>query len=123
MNNTTKRAVESVVAKYPELWNEDKTRFDMAVQDAYEADTVDYFDYQFHLRALHLYNIFAPSCFESVDGGRYLKQHPYATQSGYYLAEIAQRIMLEAAGRDADLRLDDYADFAERVANPQPSLF
>ena len=123
MNVTTTRAVESVVEKFPELWNEDKTLFDMTVQETYEADITDHFDYQFHLRALHLYNIFAPRYFESVDGGRHLKSNPYATQKGYYLAEIARRLMLKAAKSDSDLRLDDYTDFAERIVNPQAALF
>ncbi len=123
MNAITKRIVESVAEKYPELWNKDKTRFDMTVREVYEADIVDHFDYQFHLRALHLYSLFAPCYFESVDGGRYLKPNPYATQKGYLLSEIANCAMLKVAGRDADLRLDDYADYAERIINPQRSLF
>jgi len=123
MNVTTTRAVESVVEKFPELWNEDKTLFDMTVQETYEADIADYFDYQFHLRALRWYDFFAPCHFESVDGGRHLKSNPYVTQKGYYLAEIARRLMLKAAKSDSDLRLDDYTDFAERIVNPQAALF
>ena len=123
MNAITKRIVSDVAEKYPELWDSDKTRFRFAVKDAHEADMADYYGYQYHLRALHLYDLFAPCYFETVDGGRYLKTNPHATQKGYYLAGIADRIMLKAANDDPLLRLDDYADFAERIINPQRNLF
>ncbi len=39
------------------------------------------------------------------------------------VAEIARRAMLKAAKSDSELRLCDYTDFAERLVNPQRSLF